>query len=95
MTLTLSPEAEAHLAAVAAQRRLSPEDALAQVLAEARADFDDATTNTEDSLDDALQEAYAQTQSGHSQSLATFADGLRARFDARHPHPVHTPNKAA
>lgn len=35
MTLTLSPEAEAHLAAVAAQRGLPPGDALALILAEA------------------------------------------------------------
>lgn len=39
MTPTLSPEDEATFAAVAAQRRLSPQDALAQILAEARADF--------------------------------------------------------
>lgn len=37
MTLTLSPEAEAHLAAVAARRGLLPSAALDQILAEARA----------------------------------------------------------
>lgn len=36
MTLTLSPEAEAHLAAVAARRGLPPSTALDQILAEAR-----------------------------------------------------------
>lgn len=37
MTLTLSSEAEGHLAAVAARRGLPPSDALDQILAEARA----------------------------------------------------------
>ncbi len=37
MTLTLSPEAEAHLTAVAARRGLPPSAALDQILTEARA----------------------------------------------------------
>ncbi len=42
MTLTLTPDAEGHLLAVADQRGLSPDAAFSVVLAEARLDFDEA-----------------------------------------------------
>jgi len=52
MPLTLTPENEELLTAIAAQRGLPPEDTLAEVLAEARAEFDDAVADVRASLED-------------------------------------------
>lgn len=52
MTLTLTPENAEDLTVIAAQRGLSPDDALAQVLAEARAEFNDAVADVRASLED-------------------------------------------
>jgi predicted transcriptional regulator len=40
MTLTLTPETESQLTAIAAQRGVSPEEALAELLTEARASIE-------------------------------------------------------
>ena len=53
MTLTLKPDTEARLRAVAAQRGLAPEAALDSVLAEAQASFDEAVAGIRCGMADA------------------------------------------
>lgn len=52
MTLTLTSDTEARLRAVAAQRGLTPEEALDVVLAEAQTDFDEAVAGIRRGMDD-------------------------------------------
>jgi len=74
MTLTLTPEAEAHLAAAAARRGLPPEDTLAQLLAEEdhrSAEWDAAVADVQSSLDDFA--------AGRSLSLEEYGAQANAR----------------
>lgn len=74
MTLTLTPEAEAHLAAVAAQRGLPPEDTLTELLAEARA----ASERERQEAIEGVRRSEADFDAGRSLSL----EELDARLDA-------------
>ncbi len=74
MSLTLSPETLSQLQAVAAQRGLPPEDALAQVLAEARAAWE---YEQQDALA-GVARSEADFAAGRSLSL----EELDARLDA-------------
>lgn len=78
MTLTLTPETEAQLTAVAALRGLSPEDTLAQVLAEARAEFEDAVADVRASLEDFA--------AGRSLSLEEYRQEAKERRRRRDAH---------
>ncbi|MBV9848892.1 MAG: hypothetical protein JO250_04310 [Armatimonadetes bacterium] len=76
MTLTLSPETEARLLAVAAQRRLPPEAALAAVLAEAETDFNEAVA--------AIQEGLADLDAGdRGMLLEEYRAQVHAEREAR------------
>lgn len=75
MTLTLSPPTEARLRAVAAQRRLPPEEALAQVLAEAQSDFEDAAAG--------IGRGMADAEAGREMTLEEYRAQI-AREDAAH-----------
>lgn len=54
-----------------------------------------ALYDPQDSLDDALEEAFCQSESGQGQPFDTFAADLRTRFDARHAAAKPAPGQAA
>lgn len=75
MTLTLAPETETRLRTVAAQRGLAPEDALAQVLAEATEDFEEAVAG--------IREGLADVEAGRTVTLEDHWAAVRARRQER------------
>ncbi len=79
MSLTLSPETLSQLQAVAAQRGLPPEDALAQVLAEARAAWE---YEQQDALA-GVARSEADFAAGRSLSLEELTASLDATLDAK------------
>ena len=52
MTLTLTPDTEARLHALAAQRGLAPEETIARLITEANADFNEAIAGIQRGMDD-------------------------------------------
>jgi len=64
MTLTLSPETEAQLTAVAALRGLPLEDALAELVAQARAEYEESAA--------AVRQSLAEIAAGHWVALEQF-----------------------
>lgn len=74
MPLTLTPQSEEHLTAIAAQRGLPPDDALAQVLAEARA----ASERERQEAIEGVRRSEADFAAGRSLSW----EELRAHMDA-------------
>lgn len=75
MTLTLTPETEARLTAVAALRGLPPEDTLAELIAQAQAAHEETAA--------ALRHSMAETAAGHWVSLEQFEQDFAAHVDMR------------
>lgn len=87
MSLILSPETLSQLQAVAAQRGLPPEDALAQVLAEARATWEYQQQWEQQEQQDALAgvaRSEADFAAGRSLSLEELTASLDATLEAKH-----------
>ncbi len=86
MSLILSPETLSQLQAVAAQRGLPPEDALAQVLAEARAAWEYQQQWEQQEQQDALAgvaRSEADFAAGRSLSLEELTASLDATLEAK------------
>ena len=79
MSITLSPETQTQLEAIAAQRGLPLEDALAQVLAEARAAWE---YEQQDTLA-GLNRAHADIAAGRTYSLQNTLAGMDATLEAK------------
>lgn len=75
MAVTLTPDIEARLRTVAAQRGLPPEQTLADVLAEAEADFNDTIEGIRAGLED--------VEAGRTVTLEEYRAEVMARRQER------------
>lgn len=89
MTLTLTPDTEARLRSVAAQRGLPPEQTIDVLLAEADTDFQQAVAGIQRSMDDfaagrwiSLEDYEAQLPARRQARLAKVEDELVAELRA-------------
>ena len=80
MTLTLTPETEARLMAVAAQRGLPPVAALDAILTEAETDFNEAVAG--------IQRGIADAAAGREISLEEYRTRITAEDAGRAAHRV-------